>query len=84
MTTHESHMTCRGRLRHGRHFSYQSYSGEQAVTLVCPGVEGVVTTVDQSVVSIGQWLQIFLGPEQLDSLETQATEYKVSSSCDVM
>ncbi|CAM9202479.1 unnamed protein product, partial [Lampetra fluviatilis] len=57
-----------GGLRHGRHFTFKDVTGDAAVTLVSPGVEGAVVTSLHPYVSQGPWLQVLLPTERADEL----------------
>ncbi|XP_064344439.1 suppressor of fused homolog isoform X1 [Camelus dromedarius] len=54
----------RGRLLHGRHFTYKSITGDMAITFVSTGVEGAFATEEHPYAAHGPWLQVqehFLG-----------------------
>lgn len=53
-------LAIRGRLQHGRHFTYKSFSGDLAVTLVCPGVQGTFADHTHPFAARGSWLQMFV------------------------
>ncbi|MBN3295849.1 SUFU protein, partial [Amia calva] len=63
----------RGRLLHGRHFTYKSITGDTAITFVSTGVEGAFATEEHPYAAHGPWLQILLTEEfverMLDDLE---------------
>ena len=56
-------MCCRGRLDHGRHFTFRSLQGDVAITLTTDGVEGAVATSSQPFIAQGPWLQVWLGKD---------------------
>ncbi len=64
---------CRGRLKHGRHFTFKSYISEWAVTCVVCGVEGALATEENPLVANGAWLQVFLSHSLLNNLEHRVT-----------
>ncbi|XP_024202337.1 suppressor of fused homolog isoform X13 [Pan troglodytes] len=47
----------RGRLLHGRHFTYKSITGDMAITFVSTGVEGAFATEEHPYAAHGPWLQ---------------------------
>ncbi|KAL7990655.1 hypothetical protein Chor_014085 [Crotalus horridus] len=49
----------RGRLLHGRHFTYKSITGDTAITFVSTGVEGAFATEEHPYAAHGPWLQVF-------------------------
>lgn len=48
----------RGRLLHGRHFTYKSITGDTAITFVSTGVEGAFATEEHPYAAHGPWLQV--------------------------
>lgn len=48
----------RGRLLHGRHFTYKSIHGDTAITFVSSGVEGAFATEEHPYAAHGPWLQV--------------------------
>uniref|UniRef100_A0A8C7WQ17 Suppressor of fused homolog n=1 Tax=Oryzias sinensis TaxID=183150 RepID=A0A8C7WQ17_9TELE len=48
----------RGRLLHGRHFTYKSINGDTAITFVSTGVEGAFATEEHPYAAQGPWLQV--------------------------
>ncbi|KAM7171100.1 suppressor of fused homolog isoform 4-T4 [Macrochelys suwanniensis] len=73
----------RGRLLHGRHFTYKSITGDTAITFVSTGVEGAFATEEHPYAAHGPWLQILLTEEfverMLEDLEdlTSPEEFKL-------
>ncbi|XP_043225603.1 suppressor of fused homolog [Amphibalanus amphitrite] len=61
-------LALRGRLKHGRHFTFKSMAGDCAVTLVSPSVQGSVCTEAQPYVARGRWLQVRLAPALVDRM----------------
>lgn len=53
--------SCRGRLNHGRHFTFRSLHGDVAITLISDGIEGAMATDVHPLVARGSWLQMYLG-----------------------
>ncbi|XP_076830234.1 suppressor of fused homolog isoform X2 [Brachyhypopomus gauderio] len=58
----------RGRLLHGRHFTYKSINGDTAITFVSTGVEGAFATEEHPYAAHGPWLQILLTEEFVDQM----------------
>lgn len=56
----------RGRLKHGRHFTFKSFAGDVAITFVCTGVQGTFADERHPYAAHGPWLQVFLGSEFFD------------------
>uniref|UniRef100_A0AAY4E2H7 Suppressor of fused homolog n=1 Tax=Denticeps clupeoides TaxID=299321 RepID=A0AAY4E2H7_9TELE len=48
----------RGRILHGRHFTYKSINGDTAITFVSSGVEGAFATEQHPYAAHGPWLQV--------------------------
>lgn len=59
------HIFFRGRVRHGRHFTFKSALGETAVTLVAHSVTGTLVNPDNPYVAQGSWLQVLI-PDDLE------------------
>lgn len=57
-------LAIRGRVKHGRHFTFKSVLGETAVTLVAHSVTGTLVHPDYPYVSQGSWLQVLI-PDDL-------------------
>uniref|UniRef100_H3DGH5 Suppressor of fused homolog n=1 Tax=Tetraodon nigroviridis TaxID=99883 RepID=H3DGH5_TETNG len=58
----------RGRLLHGRHFTYKSIHGDSAITFVSSGVEGAFATEEHPYAAHGPWLQILLTEEFVEQM----------------
>ena len=58
----------RGRLKHGRHFTFKSFAGDSAVTFVSEGVEGSLVGVDRPLSAHGPWLQVWVDPQHTDKI----------------
>lgn len=61
-------LSCRGRLKHGRHFTFKSTLNESAVTLVSPSVAGAIVDSEHRYATHGLWLQVLLNDEFIDQL----------------
>ncbi|XP_072398428.1 suppressor of fused homolog [Diabrotica undecimpunctata] len=57
-------LAIRGRVKHGRHFTFKSILGETAVTLVADSVTGTLVDSENHYVSQGSWLQVLI-PDDL-------------------
>ena len=64
----------RGRLKHGRHFTFKSAAGDVAITLVTPSVEGSFADNKHPYAAHGPWLHILVEEEFLDILITDLAE----------
>ena len=64
----------RGRLRHGRHFTFQSSHADIAITLVSTSVTGSIATREHPYSACGNWLQLFVGDELIGKLEKDLDE----------
>ncbi|XP_051504756.1 suppressor of fused homolog isoform X2 [Myxocyprinus asiaticus] len=69
----------RGRLLHGRHFTYKSINGDTAITFVSTGVEGAFATEEHPYAAHGPWLQILLTEE---FVEQMLADIQDLSSCE--
>ena len=58
----------RGRLRHGRHFTYKSTQNDLAITLVTPSVDGTLCDERRPFAAHGPWLQVLLTDDQIHRL----------------
>uniref|UniRef100_A0A8C4WQN9 Suppressor of fused homolog n=1 Tax=Eptatretus burgeri TaxID=7764 RepID=A0A8C4WQN9_EPTBU len=75
-------LALRGRILHGRHFTFKSIAGDAAITMVASGVEGAFVGPECPYAAHGPWLQIFI-PERfarriLMDLQELVTPTKVS------
>ncbi|XP_042192628.1 suppressor of fused homolog isoform X2 [Callorhinchus milii] len=61
-------LSLRGRLLHGRHFTYKSITGDTAITFVSTGVEGAFATEEHPYAAHGPWLQILLTEELVERM----------------
>ncbi|KAK4287394.1 hypothetical protein Pmani_039533 [Petrolisthes manimaculis] len=75
-------LALRGRLKHGRHFTFKSVIDVSAVTLVPPAVAGAFVDASCPYASRGPWLQIFIPddflPAMVDDLADLADPDEVS------
>lgn len=76
---------CRGRLKHGRHFTFKSSVDCTAVTLVVPSVIGAFANAEQPYAVQGSWLQILLTEDLISEMtvcmEELCTAEGVSAAC---
>ncbi|KAJ8664546.1 hypothetical protein QAD02_006208 [Eretmocerus hayati] len=61
-------LALRGRVLHGRHFTYKSIISQSAVTLVAPTVTGTFVSKDRPYVMQGTWLQVLLSDELAEKM----------------
>lgn len=61
----------RGRLKHGRHFTFKSTLNESAVTLVSPSVAGAIVDGEHRFAIHGLWLQVLLDEEFIEQLSQE-------------
>ncbi|KAL1122639.1 hypothetical protein AAG570_002966 [Ranatra chinensis] len=59
-------LAIRGRVKHGRHFTFKSVLGNAAITLVAESVTGTFVNLHKPYVSHGPWLQVLI-PEDFIS-----------------
>lgn len=64
---------CRGRVKHGRHFTYKSVLGDTAITLVAPSVTGTLVDPEHPYVAHGPWLQVLI-PDDLAQIMSDSFE----------
>lgn len=57
-------LAIRGRVKHGRHFTFKSVLGEIAITLVANSVTGTLVDNEYPYVAQGSWLQVLI-PDDL-------------------
>ncbi|XP_012283229.1 suppressor of fused homolog [Orussus abietinus] len=69
-------LAIKGRVMHGRHFTFKSILSHSAVTIVAPTVTGTLVSKERPYVIQGPWLQVLL-PEDLT--ERMAQEFQVLS-----
>lgn len=53
----------RGRVNHGRHFTFKSVLGDTAITFVASSVTGTLVTADSPFVAHGPWLQVLISED---------------------
>ncbi|CAG9859286.1 unnamed protein product [Phyllotreta striolata] len=56
-------LAIRGRVRHGRHFTFKSVLGETAITLVAHSVTGTLVESEHPFVAQGSWLQVLISDD---------------------
>lgn len=62
---------CRGRLKHGRHFTFKSTLNDSAVTLLSPSVVGAFVDEEHRFAVRGSWLQVLLDDDFTNMLAQQ-------------
>ncbi|XP_022086688.1 suppressor of fused homolog [Acanthaster planci] len=76
-------LSMKGRLRHGRHFTFKSVSGDCAITLVSNGVEGAFVEESHPYAARGQWLQVLFTSDFINLLEEELDELSASEQIDL-
>ncbi|XP_049804472.1 suppressor of fused homolog [Schistocerca nitens] len=61
-------LAIRGRVKHGRHFTFKSMMGDTAITFVAPTVTGTLVDDDNPYVAHGPWLQVLIPDELADEM----------------
>lgn len=56
-------LAIRGRVKHGRHFTFKSVLGETAITLVAHSVTGTLVENEHPFVTQGSWLQVLISDD---------------------
>lgn len=59
----------RGRIRHGRHFTFKALTREDKITFVASTVLGTFVTEENPIVVQGSWLQVLVPNNFLDTME---------------
>lgn len=67
-------LALRGRLKHGRHFTFKSVVGDVAITLVPTSVSGALATEENPFATHGPWLQVLLTDEEIDLVLSDLSE----------
>jgi len=61
-------LAIRGRVRHGRHFTFKSVLGDTAITLVAATVTGTFVDTDKPYVAHGPWLQVLIPEDFIEPM----------------
>jgi len=64
----------KGRLKHGRHFTFKTVSGDLAITLVTESVSGSHVSLESPYAIHGPWLQILIPRSSLDGMIEELEE----------
>lgn len=59
-------LVLRGRLKHGRHFTFNSVVKDMAITFVSPNVVGAFAHIEHPFAAHGPWLQVLLTNDCID------------------
>lgn len=62
-------LAMRGRLNHGRHFTFHSSMSDMAITFLTPNVTGSITDTDHKFAACGTWLQVLITEDFLQRLD---------------
>ncbi|XP_072178025.1 suppressor of fused homolog [Diadema setosum] len=61
-------LALRGRIKHGRHFTFKNVANDCAITLVSPSVEGSFVEENHPFVARGPWLQLLISADFADEM----------------
>ncbi|GFV67652.1 suppressor of fused homolog [Trichonephila clavipes] len=61
-------LALRGRLKHGRHFTFKSVIGDVAITLVPVSVSGAFVDPERPFAAHGPWLQVLLSDGDIENI----------------
>ncbi|KAH3855824.1 suppressor of fused homolog [Dreissena polymorpha] len=61
-------LALRGRLRHGRHFTFMSATNDSAITLVSSSVNGSIADEEHPFAAHGLWLQVLLADDFIEEM----------------
>ncbi|GLH08101.1 Suppressor of fused homolog [Gryllus bimaculatus] len=61
-------LAIKGRIKHGRHFTFKTVLGDSAITLVAPTVTGTFVDAEHPYVSRGPWLQVLIPDDLADEM----------------
>jgi suppressor of fused len=64
----------RGRVSHGRHFTFKSVFSDSAVTLVSPSVTGIFVDTENPYAAHGAWLQMLVPPHVANDMSESLEE----------
>lgn len=73
-------LALRGRLKHGRHFTFKTVAGDLAITLLTEAVSGSYATLEHRFALHGPWLQVLIPSEEVASVLEAFQELSQSSS----
>ncbi|XP_038070508.1 suppressor of fused homolog [Patiria miniata] len=76
-------LSMKGRLKHGRHFTFKSVAGDCAITLVSNGVEGAFVEDSHPYAARGQWLQVLFTDDFINVLVDELDELASSEQIDL-
>lgn len=60
-------LAMKGRLKHGRHFTFKTVAGDLAVTMLTESVSGAFASAENPYALHGPWLQILIPSKSLDA-----------------
>ncbi|KAI1278047.1 Suppressor of fused -like protein [Halotydeus destructor] len=67
-------LALKGRLKHGRHFTFKTVQGDIAITLLTESVSGSQATIENRFALHGPWLQVLIPSESLENVISQISE----------
>lgn len=60
----------RGRIKHGRHFTFKALTGNATITFVASSVSGSLVSDEKPYVAEASWLQILVPDNFIDTMES--------------
>lgn len=70
----------KGRLKHGRHFTFKTVAGDLAITLLTEAVSGAYASLENPFALHGPWLQVLIPAESVDEIIEQFQELSDSQN----
>jgi suppressor of fused-like protein len=74
-------LALKGRLKHGRHFTFKSFSGDVAITFVSSGIEGAFADKEHPLASQGPWLHVYFNNSDIDTILNDIMILNKTSIC---
>lgn len=65
-----SNIIFRGRIRHGRHFTFKALNGKDTITFVSPSVSGSAVSDEKPFAAHDTWLQVLVPNSFIDTMES--------------
>ncbi|XP_071448068.1 suppressor of fused homolog [Hetaerina americana] len=77
-------LALRGRVKHGRHFTFKAALGDDAITLVAPSVTGTMVDAEFPYAAHGGWLQLLIDDQMVEKMgEAFDKLIKLSPECGI-
>lgn len=64
-------LAIRGRVKHGRHFTFKAVTGDYIITFVGEGVSGTNVDLERPYAAMGSWLQVLIPDSFVEELALQ-------------